>query len=635
MIESLLAILTLLTILLAAFGLGRPVVRALRLGEVDALTAGVWSVAVGLVVGGLGWAVLGLAGGLSKTAVGIVSLAAAFWGLGEIALAHRAALLRKFEGDESEALDEDEPAESQGGGPPTWLIRGMLLLAGVVTAASLFGALAPPTDADALCRHLELPKQYLAEGSLCWAPYHDGAGGPLLAEMWYLWAMALAGPEAAQLVHWACGVLLALAAVVLTRPVIGDRWAWIVGALVLLVPGVNHQMTAPLNDVALALLATLALAAWRRAVVDDEGRHWFVLAGLAAGGALGTRALALVFAVAVGVTWAWALIRQPTRRRVLLEGAAVVAVIAIGVGGLWYARAAWHQSNPVHLVVGELVHGGSIESGSPEAVSADNPTPMGRGLLGLLAAPWEVTMRPERFGGRTNQVGAIFLAVLPGLFFARRLRGLGSLLAVAGAYGLIWFLLRQDVRWLLPIVPLLSVGVVWVWIETRRLPLAVRGTVGGMQAVVLVFLTATVVVYGWRCLPVAVGLEDRQHYLAEHEPGYPSAVLANVILGPNDHLLTQENRLFYFNVRTTQELAFRHKTRYPEKIARPINLGRLLREAGFTHILVVEEEHNDGFVDRTLAQLANADPSIVFITKCFATNADGRLRRYRLMKLGD
>ena len=47
-------------------------------------------------------------------------------------------------------------------------------------------------------------------------------------------------------------------------------WAWAAGALVVLVPGVNNQMTAPLNDVALALWTTLAMAAWWRAVIGGE-----------------------------------------------------------------------------------------------------------------------------------------------------------------------------------------------------------------------------------------------------------------------------------------------------------------------------------------------------------------------------
>ena len=36
---------------------------------------------------------------------------------------------------------------------------------------------------------------------------------------------------------------------------------------------------------------------------------------------------------------------------------------------------------------------------------------------------------------------------------------IGTLLAVALGYGVLWYLLRQNVRFLFPVVPLLAVGV--------------------------------------------------------------------------------------------------------------------------------------------------------------------------------
>ena len=62
-----------------------------------------------------------------------------------------------------------------------------------------------------------------------------------------------------RLIHWELGVLLGLATVVLAAPVVSRPWAWLAGAVVVLVPGVSNQMTAPMNDLALALMTTLAL----------------------------------------------------------------------------------------------------------------------------------------------------------------------------------------------------------------------------------------------------------------------------------------------------------------------------------------------------------------------------------------
>ena len=56
----------------------------------------------------------------------------------------------------------------------------------------------------------------------------------------------------------------------------------------------------------------------------------------------------------------------------------------------------------------------------------------------------------------------------PAWLTARRLRGLGTLLGMGLVYWVLWCLLRQNVRFLLPIVPLGTVGVAWCWIEMRR-----------------------------------------------------------------------------------------------------------------------------------------------------------------------
>src|SRR5207249_4093046 len=100
---------------------------------------------------------------------------------------------------------------------------------------------------------------------------------------------------AAQLIHWALGLLLAAASVLLARPLVGRRAAWLASAIVLTVPGITNQMAAPLNDVALAVFTTLALVAWQQALAsarhgtdDQVGEprlpwRWFILAGLMAG----------------------------------------------------------------------------------------------------------------------------------------------------------------------------------------------------------------------------------------------------------------------------------------------------------------------------------------------------------------
>ena len=320
MLQQLLSLLSLTAIGLAAYGVGRPLLRGLQVGEEDRLSVAVWSLTLGLLTVGCLWGGFGLLGILYVPLVGVLTAGACFWGLGEILNGY----LHRYEQRMAPKIEKPhwlEPPEPVAwAAPPRWLRNTLLALAAIACLGSLVGALAPPTDGDALCYHLELPKAFLAAHGMPYLPDSDNSTYPLLVEMWYLWALVLDGPVAAQLVHWALGILLALAAVVLATPLLSRPWAWLVGAVTALVPALTSQMTAPLNDAALALFCTLALAAWWRAVVEGESRRWFVLAGLAAGGALGTKYLALLFGAALllnTLVLAW---RHPDRRRLVLEG---------------------------------------------------------------------------------------------------------------------------------------------------------------------------------------------------------------------------------------------------------------------------------------------------------------------------
>jgi hypothetical protein len=483
-------------------------------------------------------------------------------------------------------------------------------------------------------------------------PFNDSSTFPMLAEMWYLWGLALDGGGTAQLIHWEMGILLALAAVLLASPILGRPWAWVVGAVVLLTPGINNQMTAPLNDVALAMLTTLALVAWWQPVINDENRRWYILAGLAAGGALGTKYVALLLAVVAGAVWLWTLWRQPGRRQFLLQGVAVVCVVAVSVGGLWYLRAAWYRGNPIFPFLAETfdrlranrtappaIRPALPSTAKPAAPPLANKTPLGRGPIHLLISPWLVTMQPEHFGSRAHQLGLVFLAAVPGVFWTRRLRGLGTLLVLAGGYWALWYLMRQNERFLYPIVPLLSVAAVWVWMELDLLPRLPGRIARTAFAGMLVLMAAVPVLRCGGQWKVSLGLQPRANYLAEHEPTYQAAVAANQLLPADARILSQDYRGFYFHQHVVRENVYRRYTQYDRQIQQPKDLNRTLRQAGFTHVLLAEALDGTGIqYDSTLARLtaaqAAADPgSLVTLADYRFHDADGGQRRYRLLLL--
>lgn len=618
MLATLTSLLALAVILLAAYGLGRPIVRRLRYEESDPLAGTVWSMSLGMTLAGLALMMLGLTGLLYRPLIGVLTMAAAFWALHEVRLAWltRTALA----------------GEAFGQRPPLWLMQGVLALAGLAAGGSLIAALAPATDGDALCYHLELPKLFLNDHALTFVDFNDNATFPLLAEMWYLWALCLDGAVTAQLVHWALGLMLASAAVLLAEVVLGRSWAWLAGGVMLLVPGISNQMTAALNDAALAAFTTLALAAWMRARAEEQDRRWLLLAGVFLGGALAIKYTAILFVAALGAGWLYLLVRQAGRRMEHLQGMAIVLVLAASVAGPWYVRAAWHRGNPVYPFFNR-----HVGQAGPDVLHK-RKTPMGWDVASVASLPWNLTMHAERFGGRGHQLGPMFLLVVPGLLVVRRLHGLGVLLGIAAVYLLLWYALRQNVRFLYPIVPLLAASVVWFWMELRRLPTLPRWVAACVFAgVALVGTLASLN----RCrlhAAVAVGWQEREAYLLEHEPTYTAALVANRLLGAGDRILSQELRTFYFDAPVTRENVFRRTTLYDQHLEHPAQLAQTLRNEGFTHLVLAEASGPGIRYNNRLSNLVTAARSVdptawQDLVDYTFQDTDGALRRYRLIAL--
>lgn len=637
MIESLESLLALTVMTAAAYGAGRPVVRGLCGESVSPLDRVVTALAAGWIIVGSCFAMLGACGRLQPTLIVGLTTAVAAWGAVELfsdwLLWARTAPRPAVEDHEAAAFAE----------PSRLLVMAGRLAAVCIAAAALVSALAPPTAGDALCYHLEIPKMMLAAHGLVETPLAAETTYPLLSEMWFLVALSLDGPVAAQLVSWEMGLLLAGATIVLARPLLGAGWSGIAAVLVLCVPALSNQLTAPLNDAAVAALSVMALACWRNAEQDSISSSGYALAGLMAGGALATKFVAIPFAISLVLAVVLTKLRHRCDWLPTLRGAAVALVVAASVAGPWYVRAAWHRGNPVYPFFDA-----SLGGEHPEKL-ADTKTPLGWHPVDVVTAPWRITFQPERFGGRGHQIGAIFLALLPGLWMSRRLHGLGFLLLTGAAYALLWYALRQNTRFLLPALPIAAVACVWVIVEFARLPRVPRylcwASVASIAAVGIA-IPVYRVREEWR---VACGWQSRQQYLLQREPTYAAALMANSLTQSGDRLLSQDYRGFYFDMPVVRESAYRRLTAYDRDRVAGRAVTSQLRAAGFSHVLLADSAGSRGIryeptlsrlIDAELASEAKALTSLASTfpqPACLAdyrfVDADGAKRRYRLIQL--
>jgi hypothetical protein len=496
---------------------------------------------------------------------------------------------------------------------------GCGLLVGVAMMGTLAGALAPPTAGDALCYHLEIPKRFVQMGEICFLPLTDNSLFPFLMEMLYTLGLLLSGPVLAQLFHWLVGLLFAGAVVELATPHVGRASGVLSGAVALLVPCVTNQMTAPLNDLAVALYCTLMVIGCERWYTLGQ-RRWLVLCAVFGGLALSVKLVSAAMVVPVGSLVA---LRAWSGRgwRPAWRPAAVFAAVVVLTGGVWYARSWHHLGNPIY----------------PYFNSWFGLDPHTRSTLqtsdSLLAVPWAATMHPERFGGRGMQFGALFLALLPGLAVVPRVsRDLARLIGLAVVFGLAWFGVRQDLRFLLPVVPMMSVAGVAVLrgLSHSHRPAFAAACV--CTAALLAFQTLIVVKRSRACWAVALSLESRADYLERHEPTYQVARFVNTQLGKDCRVISQDYRGLYFDPDFVREASLRRQQPYAQQ---GDDLARWLADTGFTHILLVESfnpetaVYDQGFAERL-------GPATGRLREVFATrfeSASGDRREYRLFAL--
>ena len=572
MLSSLLSILAFVALAITAFGVGRLLLQRLGLGDEEPLAAGAFAVGLGMVALGLILLGLGWVGLLNTPSILLLTALGCCWGVLQIGFA----VLQSVKPREFDATAM--PSWT----PPKWLVAGVLAVGVAVATGAMLAALAPPTSGEPQLVRMELSKALLRDGGF--AATHSF---PSMVDLWCVGTLALDGGVCAQLVQWGCGVLLMLAAVLLATPIFGRGWAWVAGGLTLLAPGALQPTVAPPEAVALAVLATLAIVAWRRAAVCGEDRRWFLAAGAAAGGAIvvSPGALPVVFLIAAASGWTvW---RHADQRRFVLRGAAMTAGVAAGVATTWYLP---------FLLLGRATPLGA----AAEAMPCE--------LLGLL--------------------GAVLLAAVPGMLWARRLRGLGPVLAVGLGCALLGWLC-QDAGLAAVAIPPASLAATWVWMEMRRLPRQSRCMSAAAFAVMLVCLTAVPLVRLRAVLPVAVGLEDREQYLVDREPAYSAAAVANQMLRPDAHILSQEERTFYFDRRVTPEAAMLDGD--GPAAAEPAELVQNLRKAGVTHLLLAENvADGKASSDSPLNRLGD---KLQTLTDYRHRACDGTVRRYRLMTL--
>ena len=537
---------------------------------------------------------------------------------------------------------------------------------------TLFSALAPVTDGDALCYHLQVPKRFLENKGVIFDPDLHETVYPLLTEMLYTVGLLFRGPVACRLIQWGLGLIFALNVSALAKPFLGPR-AWWAGTVALLVPAVSNGMSAPLNDVGLAAFGAAALHAWAR-YRDAPSFRSAIVMGLLTGLAMGVKYPALVLAGLIGLTIGSGIISRwffrlasvgggpihwlasrslrravkllvdkwvddgadatipPRRRRKRWIHVVAFGLTAWAIGGGWYLRALVHTGNPVHPFFKETFGGQGLDE-----VLAAEKRPLDPNAWNIAAALGPMTLDPGRFDSFSHQFGPVFLLFLPAILVERPSRKLLWLLAMGYGFLAICLTQRQSMRFLLIAVGPLSVGVAWLaktWWERRSLA---SRSILAMLSLVLCFEAALAPARARSSLGVVLGFESEEYYLARREPTYRVGHWIEANLAAESRIIGQDHRGFYIPRDYVMELAHRRRTGLGQQGESALEIRETLINEGFTHILMCPPESiNAVEFDPTLGRLLA--PWLETQTPMYRqslADADGVVRDYEFYRLND
>lgn len=482
--------------------------------------------------------------------------------------------------------------------------KAFILAAAVISAGyiaiGIGSALAPELSFDALNVHLPYARDSVTGHRIGFAANNWSSVMPALPLMTYITAFAWSGVALAKLFNLLCYVVAGGVVYWFAARHWGKTHAAAAALLFLSCPVAIYEATTALIDLPAALfsaIAVLSLLEWTSA--DDASFLW--LSAFSLGLACGCKYHAAFWFLPVFTVLMWhcLMVKKTGLARalsLLVRYALVVFCLVLP----WLVRAWYFTGNPVFPLANGLFRSPYFPpamEAAAEAMYANEG--VGRSLKALALLPWTVTVHPGPFRGTPG------VLLLPGAVLAAlRLRTLqvryALLLAVLYFYA--WAVTAQEIRYLLPLVPLLSVmasagilgrGATGSQAESGGLRLRPPG----MLVILLGSLMALPPVYplwvhDWTYwhgylspLRFLVGKQTAQEYLSRDVPSIYVYDYINDNLGKGDRvLLLNDSAQFYSRVPTLYSFTVEGERILREAAEEGVMRG--LKESGISHVLL-------------------------------------------------
>jgi hypothetical protein len=492
-------------------------------------------------------------------------------------------------------LARDLRREPRPAGPvgAEWFFVGAF---GIAVLLTLVATLAPSTamDWDSLAYHLAVPKLWIQAGRIELIPFIHHSNFPFAVDNLYIWGLQWGGESGAKafsLAFYALGLAVLFG---MARSLYGRRAGWWAALVFGTMPVVLWEAGTAYIDVANGLYAGLGIAFAALWLRSPDERRYVWLAGISVGMAIGSKYTGLQVLAAVGVllVGGGVALRQGVPG---LRAGVTVGVVALAVGGGWYAKNQAWVDNPVYPFFYERLGGRFWDQrradiyrneqqtfGVGRTESGRDPLQIGHAVLGLAYQPGRY-VNPGQTLGLGTPLGAVGVSVIAAILvwcFAGRLgRFEGGVLAAVGFSLILWFFLSQQSRYIVSLgvpVAILAGGAV---VRTREG--SVLAVAAALQAAYSLFLVNLLLTQDQ--LVAVVGKESRDEFLARRVPFFVPAQSINE-LGAGSRVALYDEVFGYFLEVPYVWANPGHSTLIPyDDFQDGVAYARWMRENGYSH----------------------------------------------------
>jgi hypothetical protein len=475
-----------------------------------------------------------------------------------------------------------------------WLLLGVAAVFILSAALNLVSVLAPPTDWDTLTYHLAEPSYFIRQGKMSFIPYRDWPN-PFTAEMWNVLALLLGSDRLAQVFQWCMGLAAASALYILAAHRTSRSVGFLAATVFYASPHVLSLATSAKSDLAwmtFLFLSLHTLLCWK-----ERGEvRWLWLSALFTGLTLATKFQGLLWAPAIGLALLflqgadWK--RAPGR---VVGRVALYGVITGVIASPWWIRNWVGGGDPIWPYGYPVFHSDYWSQTLHNKYASWNQGP-GQGMAHYILGLWNLTVNQSawQFGLRLP-ITPVVLGLLPlvVVLWGRvsknsRVFLMVIFLAVFAHYT-IWFETYQQTRYLFPALALLVVPATYALLHLLRNPLT-KWVAVGFVAISLVFFLGYGILYNAQFLPVAVGAEQEDDFLAKKVSFYEDIGWVNNNLPADGRLLFYPLKTYYLDrdYRRTDGTYWMVEASTP-----PQEYLDRLKQSGITHVFVTGDILND------------------------------------------